>query len=115
MIVLPWPPRELSPNARVHWARKSKLTKAYRAQVAIAVRSARPAEPLPFVGERLPLRLTFNPPDRRARDDDNMIGAFKAGRDQLADELGVNDRCFAPHYVIGEPVKGGQIVVEIGA
>jgi Holliday junction resolvase RusA-like endonuclease len=69
---------------------------------------------LPFIGERLPLRVTFYPPDRRRRDDDNMIASFKSARDGLADALGVDDRCFAPHYVFADPVDGGQIVVEIG-
>ena len=35
-INLPWPPRELSPNARVHWAKKAKAAKAYKKEQAYA-------------------------------------------------------------------------------
>jgi len=30
MIILPWPPRELHPNARPHFHAKAQATKAYR-------------------------------------------------------------------------------------
>ena len=29
-VILPWPPKELSPNAALHWAKKSKVKKVYR-------------------------------------------------------------------------------------
>jgi crossover junction endodeoxyribonuclease RusA len=43
-----------------------------------------------------------------------MIGAFKAGRDGVADALGCDDHGFRPTYRFDEPVKGGAVVVEIG-
>jgi hypothetical protein len=42
-----------------------------------------------------------------------MIGAFKAGRDGVAEALGCDDYKFRPAYQFGEPVKGGKVVVEI--
>lgn len=57
--------------------------------------------------------ITFFPPDRRKRDDDGMIGAFKNGRDGVADALGSDDHKFRPTYCFGEPVKGGRIEVTI--
>ena len=29
-LTLPWPPKELSPNARQHWTKLAKAKKAYR-------------------------------------------------------------------------------------
>jgi hypothetical protein len=37
---LPWPPKELSPNARVHWAKKSKAAKAYRLQCGLMTKAS---------------------------------------------------------------------------
>ena len=31
-FTVPWPPKELSPNARKHWGARSKKAKQYRAQ-----------------------------------------------------------------------------------
>ena len=105
ILTLPWPPKELSPNTRKHWAVKAKYTKQYRAVcAALAARVAKP--------ERLTFQITFHAPDARPRDDDNMIGSFKSGRDGLADAWGVNDRAFQFMYKFGPPVKGGQIIVE---
>lgn len=63
--------------------------------------------------QSLSLRVTFYPPDRRHRDDDGMIGAFKHYRDGIADGLGIDDRHFRPEYVIAEPQAPGRVEVEI--
>lgn len=116
MIQLPWPPSILSPNNRSHWARKLAPKARYRLDCYMVTkgylhtrRDWRPSADCP-----LPLKITFSPPDRRHRDDDNMISSFKAGRDGMADALGVNDRLFRPEYHFAEPVKGGLITVELG-
>ncbi len=61
----------------------------------------------------IPMTITFVPPDRRHRDDDGMIGAFKHARDGIADALGVDDRRFRPQYVFADAEKPGRVVVEI--
>jgi crossover junction endodeoxyribonuclease RusA len=67
-----------------------------------------------FAGkDKIPVKITFYPPDNRHRDDDNMVGSFKSYRDGIADALGVNDRRFSPHYFFAEPEKPGRVVVEI--
>ena len=114
MIELPWPHRWLNPNARKHFRVTAPIKAKARSDAFYATRAADITQPLPFIGERLPVSVTFFPPDKRWRDDDNMIASFKSARDGIADALGVNDRCFACHYVFEEPVKGGKIVVEIG-
>jgi crossover junction endodeoxyribonuclease RusA len=110
-MMLPWMPKELSPNARVHWAKKAKAAKSYRADCHVVAKSA---------GVKMPdgpalLCLTFHPPDKRARDDDNLIASFKAGRDGIADALGIDDVRFALYVQIGEPVKHGAVRAEIRA
>ena len=114
-ITLPWPHKLLNPNARIHFAALARVKKASRTNAATRTIAANLPKPLPFIGERLPIRITFCPPDKWGRDDDNMIAAFKSARDGIADWLGINDRCFAPHYVFSDPVKGGCVIVEIGA
>ena len=110
LIELPWPPKELTPNARRrnHWRVTQRHAKAYRLQCMLLTISQ-----LRSPGRTI-TAITFYPPDRRRRDDDGMIGAFKEGRDGVADALGCDDHSFRPSYQFGEPVKHGKIVVVIG-
>jgi len=107
-LTLPWPPKDLSPNARVHWTKRSKAAKAYREACfweAKRLLAAGGWQDLPAEGD-LHLWLDFYPPDRRHRDDDNLTAAFKAGRDGLADALGVNDKRFRSHPYLKDMVAG---------
>lgn len=115
-VDLPWYPKQLTPNfkRRKHWSAYRKPTADYREACHWIVRQACLAEGLAILPTGLTLKsVTFYPPDRRHRDDDGMIGAFKAGRDGIADALGIDDRHFRPSYHFGEPVKGGSIVITI--
>jgi crossover junction endodeoxyribonuclease RusA len=109
LLELPWPPKELSPNARrrTHWRKAGPIAKRYRADCYYLAKAAR-------VRGSTITSVTFFPPDRRKRDDDGMIGAFKAGRDGVADALGCDDHGFRPSYHFGDPVKGGRVTIEIG-
>lgn len=110
MIELPWPPKELSPNARVHWGKRSKLAKTYRETCRLLCKQTGVTAP---AGRAL-LVLEFVPPDRRRRDDDNMVSSFKAGRDGLADALGIDDSQFIMRFSVSDtPVKGGTVRVQI--
>lgn len=86
VIRLGWPPKELNPNARVHWGKKSRHTKAYRAEAVIATQAALKGA-VAVADTEIPLLVTFYPPDNRARDDDNIIASFKAARDGIAQAL----------------------------
>ncbi|OPB16719.1 endodeoxyribonuclease RusA [Pseudomonas fluorescens] len=109
-LILPWPPAACSPNARGHWSKRSKAAKAYRADCHLLCREALIRAP---EGKAL-LLLEFVPPDRRSRDDDNLIAAFKSGRDGLADALGIDDRQFVTRARFSaETVKGGAVRVQI--
>ena len=109
--MLPWPPKELSPNARVHWCVKNRAVKKYRENCAWLTKAA---------GLRVDWDgfvhafITFYPPDRRHRDDDNVIAAFKSGRDGVADALVVDDKRFRTHHFLSdEVVNGGAVKVRI--
>lgn len=117
MIVLPWPDKRLSPNARQHWAQLAKVKAEARQEAHWLAKSDMPLRDRQAVAEgeeRIPMRVTFYPPDNRRRDDDNMVGGFKAYRDGIADALGVDDRRFRPHYFFEDAEKPGRIVVEFG-
>lgn len=109
-LTLPWPPGACSPNARVHWTKKSRAAKSYRAACHLLAKQAGVTAP---EGEAL-LMLEFVPPDRRRRDDDNLLAMFKAGRDGLADALGIDDNVFATQIRVSkETIKGGAVRVRI--
>lgn len=112
VISLPWPPSELSPNARVHWSVKAKHSKWYRTECHLLTLKAGIKAP---AGKAV-LSLEFVPPDRRARDDDNLIAAFKSGRDGIAAALGVDDRQFVTEFrMSAETTPGGCVLVSLRA
>lgn len=110
VITLPWPPKECSPNARVHWA-----TKARAAQQARSMAHWRTIEAVRGKMEPKPVdvTITFHPPDKRPRDRDNMIASFKNMADGVADGIGVDDALWRPTYQVGDVRKGGEVVVQI--
>lgn len=112
-LVLPWPAKELSPNARVHWSKKSDASASARALASIlAINEGWRSITLPE--GRLHLWITFHPPTKRMPDDDNMLARFKPWRDGIADALKIDDKRFVSHpYVSDKPVKGGEVRVRI--
>lgn len=105
-VLLPWPPKELSPNARGHWAKRSRAAKAYRMQCFLLARKAMLVAP----AGRLLLSLEFMPPTARRRDDDNLLASFKAGRDGLADALRIDDSVFVSQVQLSKQVHPGGVV-----
>jgi hypothetical protein len=111
-VTLPWPARRLSPNARGHWgglakARAKARRDAYFACVAAGLRN--------MGGATATVLITFHPPSHRRFDADNAIAQFKAGADGVADAIGVDDARWRVTYAMGAVVKGGAVVVEVGA
>lgn len=108
-LELPWPSKDLSPNARLHWAKKAKAVKAARAEAyLIAIHHKRPLE------GRILFVLEFFPPDRRHYDDDGLLARMKSARDGIADALGVDDRRFVTQFSVSEEVvRGGLVKVTI--
>lgn len=107
-VDLPFPPASLSPNARLHWAKKSKAAKAYRRECRLLTLEAG-LRGVDWEGD-IHVWIDFFPPDRRRRDDDNMIAAFKSGRDGIADALGVDDSRFRIHPFVRRET-GGKVSV----
>ena len=109
-LELPWPPTKLNPNRSRNRMERHRLAAKYKSDCFYAARAdgARP------VGDdSVALIVTFCPPNKQARDMDNTVASFKAGQDGLSDALGVDDSRFIPTYRMGDPVKGGAVVVEI--
>lgn len=94
-ITLPLPTRNLSPNARCHWAVKAREVKVYRAlahwratkemQRDLASRGAVFGAVLPMRLDRATVRLTFYWPDKRRRDRDNALASMKSAMDGFTD------------------------------
>ena len=119
IVTLPWPDKRLSPNARLHWRPKSEAVKQARWDASYAVLEAAGgslSEVRRSLADqtRIPLTIRFYAPDRRHRDEDNVIASCKASMDGLADALGVNDRRFRAFYEFAEPQAPGRVEVEIG-
>lgn len=108
-ITLPWPPKELSPNARLHWSKLAKAKKSYRHVCAVQakVQGAKRIQ-----ADKLHLSLTFYPPTRRAFDLDNALARMKSGLDGLADVLEVDDRHWSLSIARADEV-GGMVKVEV--
>lgn len=97
-VILPWPPKELSPNARMHWAALAKAKKAFRERCTWA---AREQGVRPIKADKLHLSLLFYPPSRRAYDLDNALARMKSGLDGLADVLGGGRQALEPEHSAG--------------
>lgn len=111
-VTLPWPPSTLSPNARhAHPSIKWKAVRAYRSACKTLAEACGVVAP---DSQKIALWIEFVPPDRRHRDDDNMVASFKAGRDGLADALGVDDKRFVCRHTVADEV-GGMVRVSITA
>jgi crossover junction endodeoxyribonuclease RusA len=111
-IILPWFPKSVHPNfrSRSHWPRTNGLKKA-RGWAVLATRESSLKPP-----ENGPIRvvLTFRPPTAHVRDKDSLLAACKAYLDGIAEAWGVNDSRFDPQpIIIADPIKGGQVIVNI--
>lgn len=115
-IELGWPHKALSPNhrSRSHWP-KTRATKAAVNEAFFATKAAI-GRGEPEHDGRLSFIITAYPPDRQARDDDNLVSSLKGHRDGIAKALGLDDKLFDLRPVQwAEPVKNGRIVVTLEA
>jgi hypothetical protein len=113
-LILPWPSKDLSPNARVHWSKRRRAAAAGK-QTAylLALDAGWKGQPLP--PGRLHLWIDFyQQPYKVVPDDDNLLGRFKAYRDGIAAALGIDDKRFVSHPMTHEERReGGQVVVRL--
>lgn len=108
-VVLPWPPKDLHPNARVHWAKLAKAKKVYRHACYVLTKQAG----IRIDPQSRPLvSIEFVPPDRRRRDVDGMLAAMKSGLDGMADAIGCDDSRWCLTLVVSSEI-GGMVRVQI--
>jgi crossover junction endodeoxyribonuclease RusA len=94
-ITLPLPDKSLSPNARVHWRKKSVAVKAYRQTAWIAAFKASNGRSLHWQKARY--KAVFYWPNARCRDPDNAIASIKSALDGIADAgVVINDSVLWP-------------------
>jgi Holliday junction resolvase RusA-like endonuclease len=91
-IVLPWPAKELSPNARCHWAAKHRQTSKTRGDAKIAaIKAIRDAGWKTC--ELAKIEPVFYSPISRRRDGDNAVASCKSIFDGLADAGVIQNDC----------------------
>ena len=113
---LPPIPNGLSPNARLHWAAKAKLTAQYREWARIGCLAAMREHPEcgPYPWRSVLVQLTYH--GSMMRDRDNMIAKAKALFDGLADAgLVGNDRLIThlPPAAIGKGQRDRHVIVRV--
>ena len=110
-LYLDWPPRQLSPNARLHWAAKAKLVKAYRNACGWKVRADGIGK---IVADTVHVAMTFYPPTKAHYDLDGLISRMKAGLDGVADVIGVDDSKWTLSASKAAPIgKEGMVKLEL--
>ena len=101
-ITVPLPSPKLSPNARIHWAQRSKLVKAARTTARLLAQAQGISKATPIRSYRL--RFVWR--DKRRHDRDNATGQVKGFLDGIADATGQDDADWLFHGVeFGEPDK----------
>jgi crossover junction endodeoxyribonuclease RusA len=110
IVELPWPSRDLHPNARVHWGRKAKAVKTARTDAAWMARASGLKK---MAADALSVTAVFLPPDNRQRDTDGMLASCKAYLDGIADVVGVDDSRWNINIRREEPRKPGSVRIEI--
>lgn len=112
-IILPWPDRKLHPNARVHWAVKSKAAKAAR-HYAATMANLHGWHRVQWPEGRLHVWIDGYAPDKRRRDHDGFLSSLKSALDGIAQAIGVDDSRFIPHpWIKAETRKGGEVRIRI--
>lgn len=84
-LELPFPPPQLSPNARVHHMKKARIVREYREDCAWAAMALRRNGKQPSVAPPVRAVVTFVVPDRRRRDEQNCLQMLKPAFDGLVD------------------------------
>ena len=95
LVVLPLPPREVSPNARVHWAKKARAAKRYKISAELVTEMAIKEQGYPEGLGEFMIHPIFYFPVRRRRDRDNLLASLKSAFDGVAQAMDIDDSQFA--------------------
>lgn len=109
MIVLPFPPSELSAAPNGRWQKKGRLTKQHRQWAETATKAAKLSAP---ASGDIRVDVRFVPPNNRS-DRANFPVRMKPYFDGIADALGVNDRRFVPFFTYAPAEKPGRVEITI--
>ena len=89
-VVVPIATKSTNSKLRVHWRVNRRTSKAEREATALCLRQG--AAPFAWAMAEGQLTVTLTRLSERYLDDDNVRGALKAVRDEVAAWLGVDDR-----------------------
>ena len=114
-FTLPWPPKELSPNARMHWSTLARWKKKYRSSCWLTAleQLGQAGKPTLLETDNLTLTMVFYPPQKREYDRDNLSARMKSGLDGLCDALKIDDKLFKTVSVTVSPDIGGFVKIFI--
>ena len=109
IITFPWPPKELNPNVKSHWAVKNRIVQKFKSECYLLCREVN------FKHGSHKFAITFAPPMNRKRDVDNVIASCKTLVDALALASKLDDSKFQIKWPLEfAPVcTGGAIIVEV--
>jgi crossover junction endodeoxyribonuclease RusA len=107
---VPFPPAVLSPNSRKHWTVRNRARVTYQKEVWAMMKNQKIR---PMADAVIGIEMTFFPPANYAYDDDNLAGRMKAGRDQIAKFIGVDDKIFrqAQPIIAGKEPPHGRVQI----
>ena len=110
-IILSWPDKSLSPNARSHWAKKAKAAKLALADgYYLAQSSGWNRQSFAEYSGKIHVYSTFYAKTRNFPDADNMLASIKNHLDGIAKALGVNDARFVHHPHVSDLVMKNGVV-----
>jgi crossover junction endodeoxyribonuclease RusA len=112
-IELPWPPRVLHPNSRVHWSKRAKAAKHCRTLGAALTLTTGVRRNDPDIPQSLRVTAVFSPPDNRRRDVDGMLSSIKSYLDGISDVIGIDDSKWQIALRREAPCKGGLVRIEL--
>lgn len=123
-LKLKWPPRGLSPNARLNVFSKNNLFQRAKLEAFQACRLAMIQANVPAImpkggkslqtGGHLNMALICTPPLLRYHDEDNLIANCKAYFDGIAEAAQINDHLFhfrEQAWLAPDPAKRGNLVI----
>ncbi len=114
------PPRECSPNARIHYRQRALMARMFREVSRWSALDAVSGDPGGLEGLLRAKRVAYSIAiswevgRRGILDEDNIIASCKACLDGIADAIGVNDRVFTLRGVeVDRRKKTGSMVVTL--
>lgn len=109
-IILSYPDKSLSPNARMNRYALNAVKQTARDEGFYAAKDAG----ITITDQPLQLFIKICPPDKRKRDDDNVLASLKSARDGIFDALDIDDhQVRISSHGFGNVVPGGKVYIWI--